>query len=51
MRLEGRDLTISDLTKFMDKNFSKKLDETEFEILRLVICGFRSQKLIKRFGL
>lgn len=39
MRLEERNLTINDLTEFMDENFNRKLDETEFEILRLVICS------------
>lgn len=39
MRLEERNLTINDLTEFMDENFNRKLDETEFEILRLAICS------------
>lgn len=39
MRLEERNLTINDLTEFMDENFNRKLDETEFEILRLAICN------------
>lgn len=53
MRLQGRYLTISNLTEFIDENFNRKLDETKFEILRLVIYDFGSQRLIKLkyFGL
>lgn len=47
MRLQGRYLTISNLTEFIDENFNRKLDETKFEILRLVIYDFGSQRLIK----
>lgn len=53
MRLKERDLIINDLTEFMGRISIENLDETEFEILRLVICSFRNQRLVKlkRFGL